>query len=46
MDRAADGVRPAADLGAAIVSTRVFHAPQAAHWPAHFGELVPHCWHR
>jgi hypothetical protein len=44
--RAADGSRPRAARGAAIVSTRVFHEPQAGPWPAHFGELAPHCWHR
>jgi hypothetical protein len=42
--RAADGARP--DLGAAIVSTRVFQALQAGHCPAHFGDAAPHCWHR
>jgi hypothetical protein len=44
--RAADGARVPTGRGAAIVSTRVFHAPQAAHWPAHLGELAPHCWQR
>ncbi|VFT09309.1 Uncharacterised protein [Pseudomonas aeruginosa] len=31
-------------LGAAstTVSTRVFQAPQSAHWPAHFGKVAPH----
>ena len=46
MARAADGARPPVGRGAATVSTSVFHAPQAGHWPAHFGELAPHCWHR
>ncbi len=46
MARAADGARPPVGRGAAIVSTSVFQASQAGHWPAHFGELAPHCWHR
>jgi hypothetical protein len=46
MARAADGALAAAGRGAATVSTRVFHAPQAAHCPAHLGELAPHCWQR
>ena len=42
--RVAESARP--DRGAAIVSTRVFHAPHAGHCPAHFGEAPPHCWQR
>jgi hypothetical protein len=37
--------RPAAELGrATTVSTRVFQAAQAGHWPDHFGDAPPHCW--
>jgi hypothetical protein len=43
--RAADGALAEA-RGAATDSTRVFHAPQVGHWPAHFGDALPHCWQR
>ncbi len=41
---AADGVRARAPRGAVAVSTKVFHAPQPGHWPAHFGEDAAHSW--
>jgi hypothetical protein len=30
--------------GASIVSTRVFQAPHAGHWPAQRGDDAAHCW--
>ena len=40
MAREAEGAVSGRARGVAIVSTSVFHAPHAGHWPAHFGELA------
>ncbi len=35
---------PGAPPGACSSATRVFHSPQAAHWPCHFGDEAPQFW--
>ncbi len=41
LDEASDWKRLAAAFST-TVSTSVFQAPQAGHWPCHLGELPPH----